>query len=430
MTDTADNIIRFQRDHGDGKAMTEPAITLSYFGDLGDPKPKDWLIKGVVARGELSNWIAPPGKGKSALMTDIFVHGASGADRWRGYRGKGQFGGLYFALERVDLVKRRLTAHRDRDHLPHDLPIAIAGQVIDLMGRQCVGHVVDAIRRAEDQLTCQVGLIAFDTWAKAIAAGGGEESSAKDQNIALANLRRVLDQVPYVHIATIGHTGKDESRGERGSNAKICDADLQVQISGDTIRSAIVKKANDQDEGLLTNFRLEPFEFGLDDDGDPFRTFIISGDAVTAAPVTSKLSDKQRLAIDALAEATLRHGVDLAQRDGLPAGLKSVTADQWQAELVRRGVLDPEARNPRARFNEMRLRLAARRLIGVDGNLVWLAGPKVYALPNCVQLTHFELRTNCVQPRNADKPGISNCVSLRESVRTSSPPYREGSTTP
>jgi hypothetical protein len=372
--DTSDESI-FHRDTAPAAETpppkAEPAIALSYFSDLVDAKPKDWLIKSVIARGECSSWIAPPGKGKSALLTDMFVHGAHGVN-WRGYRTKVKFGGIYFALERADLVRRRMAAHRLRDNLPADLPIAISGQVIDLMGRKFSANVVDAIKRAEDKFGLEIGLVGFDTYAKGIAAGGGDESSAKDQNAALANLRRVLDKV-NIHIATIGHTGKDESRGERGSNAKLADADLQVQITGDAIRSAIVKKANDQPEGLLTSFRLEPFDFGLDDDGDPFRTYIVSQEDVAPLPATDKLSDKQKLAIDCLAEVTLSHGVDLALKDGMPAGLKSVTADQWHTELCRRGVLDPQAANPRARFSELRTRLAARRVIGVDGDLVWLA---------------------------------------------------------
>jgi hypothetical protein len=347
-------------------------ITLSFFSDLVEAKSKPWLIKNVIARGECSSWIAPPGKGKSALLTDIFVHGARCAE-WRGYRVKAAFGGIYFALERVDLVKRRMTAHRLRDNLPPDLPIAVVGQVIDLMSRKSVGNIVDAIKRAEDHFGCNVGLVTFDTWAKGIAAGGGDESSAKDQNVALANLRRVLDKL-NVHIATIGHTGKDESRGERGSNAKLADVDLQVQLTGDTIRSAVIKKANDQPEGVLTSFRLEPYEFDLDEDGDQFRTFIVFGETISdAVAQTGKLSDQQQRAIEALAEVTLSHGVDLPATDGMPAGLKTVTTDQWRAELYRRGVLDQTVKNPRARFFELRNRLAAKHLIGVRDELVWLA---------------------------------------------------------
>ena len=47
---------------------------LSYFGELTNAAPQAWLIKNVIARGENSSWIAPPGNGKSALLTDIGVH--------------------------------------------------------------------------------------------------------------------------------------------------------------------------------------------------------------------------------------------------------------------------------------------------------------------------------------------------------------------
>src|SRR5262249_9142203 len=220
--------------------------------------------------------------GKSAILTDIAIAGAC-SPQWRGYRIKENFASVYFALERSDLVKRRNVAHLLRDELPDDLPIAFSGGVIDVMSRSCVSLIVDAIKRTEDQVGRGVGLSIFDTWGKAIAAGGGDEQQARDQNIALANMRRVLDKVS-IHIATVGHTGKDESRGERGSNAKQGDIDLKVQISGEaTIKSAIVTKANDQPLGPLTSFQLEPFDFGPDEDGDPFRTYIVAKEIVTGA---------------------------------------------------------------------------------------------------------------------------------------------------
>lgn len=357
-------------DNHDRKSET---IKLNYFSEVAkEPTPKLWLVKNVIARGETSGWIGPPGAGKSALLGDLCVHGASNAT-WRGYRIKQQFGSLYIALERADLVKRRFAAQRMRDNLPLDLPIAIAGQVIDLMNRSCVGDILDAIKQAEDHLSQEIVFLAIDTYAKGIAAGGGNESDAKDQNIAVANLRRVLDKV-NIHIATAGHTGKDVSRGERGSNAKLADVDLQVLINGEALKTATVDKANDQPLGLLTGFQLEPYEFGPDEDGDPFRTFILSKQIIEAG-ITSKrtLNPKQQLAMEALAEVTLRHGVNVPPNDGLPAGLKSVTADQWRDELFRRKVLDHDMKNPRARYSELRDQLAAKHLIGVRDELVWLA---------------------------------------------------------
>ena len=352
-------------------APSKPApfdiIRLRFFSELTQPAPKPWLIKNVIAKGETSSWIAPPGKGKSGLLTDIAVHLAAGLD-WRGYRTKGRHGVVYFALERANLVERRLAAYKLRDGLS-DLPIAVAGQIIDLFGRNCADAIVDAIKRAQDRFGLEVGLAVFDTYSKGIAAGGGDENQAKDQNIAIANLRRVVDQLG-IHNATIGHTGKDEARGERGSNAKLADVDVQVQISGDQIKTATVTKANDQTEGELTSFRLEPYDFGADEDGDPFRTFIVSREPMTGAVTSDRnLSDRQKLALEALANCGSRPA---PAELGLPVGIQVVAVDEWRDEMFSRGVLDKKAANPRTDFQRIRLQLAARRMIGERNEFVWL----------------------------------------------------------
>src|SRR5262249_26212658 len=125
-----------QRANGGGdraqgeRTKSRHPLPLTFFDDLSEqPPPKPGLIKNVIARDETSSWIAAPGKGKSALLTDISISVASGSD-WRGYRTKVRSGVLYFALERADLVRRRLIAHKQRDDLG-SLPIAVAGQVID-----------------------------------------------------------------------------------------------------------------------------------------------------------------------------------------------------------------------------------------------------------------------------------------------------------
>jgi AAA domain len=362
------------RQRRDGKPPetppSKPPLALTFFEELDKPTPKPWLIKNVIARGETSSWIAPPGRGKSALLTDIAVHLAEGND-WRGFRTKARCGAVYFALERADLVKRRLTAHRLRDNLPN-LPIAVSGRVINLMDETCVMSITDALKRATDRFGCEAGFAIFDTYSKGIAAGGGDESAARDQNIAIANLRRVIDKV-NVHIATIGHTGKDETRGERGSNAKLADVDVLVQITGDVVKSAVTKKANDQPDGPLTAFQLEPFEFGPDEDGEPFRTFILSKEVMSGHPSADrKLNDRQQIAVTALADALLVHGSPAPSDYRIPTIQRVVTKEQWMAELYRHGALDREAGNPSARYAELRNALKRKSVIGALNDHVWL----------------------------------------------------------
>jgi hypothetical protein len=357
----------------DGRKKNPNALKLTFFDELTEVKPKPWIIKNVIARGETSSWIAPPGKGKSSVLVDVAVHQA-GNNNWRGYRTKDSFGTVFFALERADLTKRRLLAHRLRDDLPV-LPIAVAGQVIDLMNRSCVDIILHTIWEAEQRFGREAGLAVIDTYSKGIAAGGGDEDKARDQNIALANLRRVLDRI-NIHIASIGHTGKDERRGERGSNARRADVDAVFQITGDRVKTITTSKGNDQAEGVVTSFQLEPFDFGPDEDGDPIQTFIVSKEIYTGTgKPTSPLSDRQELALRALVEVALSHGRDPPAEYRLPQGIKVITAEQWRAEVLRTNASIRGSKNPAARFNDLRDALARRGAIGSKDDLVWIAKP-------------------------------------------------------
>jgi len=240
------------------------------------PPSKRHIIKGVLARGETSAWVGPPGSLKSALLASAALAVASGSD-WFGKRNKEQCGVVYFALERADLVERRLQAGTS----DLGLPIAIVRDVMDLLSGNSVGRVVATIREAEQALGFSIGLAIFDTFAKLIAAGGGDEDKAKDQGRVFANLQRIKNATGC-HVALIGHTGKDETRGARGSNAILGDVDLMVTISGSEIKTATIAKANDAPEGPLFSFKSELFEFGHDEDGDPITVNIVSAEAVSA----------------------------------------------------------------------------------------------------------------------------------------------------
>jgi len=195
-------------------------------GEFGQAIAKRHIIKGIFARGETSAWIAAPGGMKSALMAEASIHIAAGMD-WHGRRNKERCGVVYFALERADLVERRLRAHLARLDI-QSLPVAIVGSTIDLMNSNTVPRIVETIREAEACFGTAVGFVVFDTFAKLIAAGGGDENSAKDQGRVFANIQRIKDVID-VHPALVGHTGKDTSKGWRGSNAGIGDADLVVE---------------------------------------------------------------------------------------------------------------------------------------------------------------------------------------------------------
>jgi hypothetical protein len=355
------------------KTPPSKVMPLTFFDDVENFASKIWLIKDAIAKGETSEWIAPPGKLKSALMTDLSIHIASGRD-WRGYRSKETCGVVYFALERADLVKRRLTAHRKRDEVK-GLPIAVAGGVIDLMHPATVDLIVSTIRAAEAKFDCSVGFVVFDTLAKGIAAGGGDENQAKDLGRALANLRRVQDQTG-AHIAIVSHTGKDEKKGARGSNSQVGDVDVLVQISGDSVKVATITKANDQEEGVLTKFKGEIAVLGVDDDGDDITTMIIStedcGSAGGKSAKPDTLTPTERRAMDLLYKAI--NEVGQLPPPSLPRSVvKVLPLDTWR-EYCKRGALsDGKADAVRMAFKRVMTSLVTKHRVETFDGMVWVA---------------------------------------------------------
>jgi hypothetical protein len=255
------------------------------------------------------------------------------------------------------------------------LPIAVADAVIDLLNPNCVDTIVSTVRAAEQQFGCSVGLIGIDTYAKGIAANGGDEDKARDQNRAAANLRNVHARLP-AHIALVGHTGKNEDRGARGSNAHLGDVDVMVQISGDTIKVAQVVKGNDQPERTLAEFRLEAFELGRDEDGDPITTAIVSTEhfepIAGAGPKAKKvnLPPNQKAALHALFECIADETSPTPVDPHVPIGVTGVTLAIWRDRLLKLAIINAEG-NPREQFKRIRVTLQNATIIGIWEDFVW-----------------------------------------------------------
>lgn len=284
------------------------------FGHPTDEGGKAHIIKNIFAWGETSAWIGAPGSLKSSLLADAAIAAASGRD-WFGHKNKGVVSVVYFALERADLVRRRMIATAARRGITGKLPIAVVPGIIDLAKPASVEKVVATIKEAEAEFLDEeehqgeyCGLAIFDTFAKIVAAGGGDEDKAAHQGAVFTGIQRVKDRLGGggPHVALIGHTGKDESRGARGSNAFLGDADLMVTISGDAVKTAVVTKANDAPEGPLFSFKSEVYEFGVDEDGDPITVNIVSSDEVTAPAPSERgprLTANQKTMLAILADA-------------------------------------------------------------------------------------------------------------------------------
>jgi hypothetical protein len=283
--------------------------------EMADPStPRPWIMKGIFAKGETTMWYGPPGGLKSALLASATVAVAHGDD-WFGRKSKGKFGVIYFALERPDLVRRRLQATIASKGITEPLAIAVIPGIRGLSTEADVAQILATIAKLSDVFRAMgvdgVGMTIFDTWAKLVAAGGGDENSAKDVGPIFANLQRIKDQTG-VHAALIGHTGKDKDRGIRGSSAIPGDFDVGILIDGDATKTATVQKANAVPEGKLFSFGSRLYTFGHDEDGDAIDVNIIKpvGAADDASSSGKRVWPKSlKLFRRALTEVTINSGV-------------------------------------------------------------------------------------------------------------------------
>ncbi|MCX7310253.1 MAG: AAA family ATPase [Alphaproteobacteria bacterium] len=349
---------------------------LTYFDSLSNESVDNrLLLKGIMARGETSAWIAPPGGLKSALMAQASICVASGV-YWHEQKNKGAAGVVYFALERADLVKRRLRAHRERLGFER-LPIAVVQTTVNLMTPAAVPEVLATLRKAEQHFGCSVGLVIFDTFAKLIAAGGGDEDKARDQGATFANIQRVKDGAD-VHVAIVGHTGKDASRGARGSNAILGDADVMVSITGDMVRTANVTKANDGPEGPLFSFKSVVHEFGFDEDNEPITVNIVSGEAVASdgSSATGKrriVMGANKVALDLLRKAVTEAGETPPASNHIPPFTRTISTETWRRYAYSGTISESDKPDSKSRaFRRAINGLQTAGLIGVWNDSVWI----------------------------------------------------------
>jgi AAA domain len=342
--------------------MSTDALHFEMFDDAAEDVEKQWLLKGLIALGEDSSWFGPPGSMKSALLLDMAFH-ITMRRPWRGHEyvyydeveaHHEPRAIIYFALERDGLVRARMGAYRARDKPGVPLPVAIVTSSIDLLDPACVDQIANVIYEIERKTRIPVGLLIFDTFSKAIA--NGDEDKAQTQNLAAANLKRIHEEF-NVHIATIGHTGKNANAGERGSNAREGHVDLQVQISGnDNVRTAAVVKANDQAKRTIASFRMEEVTV-VRPDREPYTTHIVAAEQPTSAArtaVSKPLTGKAAQALEALRRA-IANG-----RDG------AVHADYWKEELTKDGLIKADDKNSRTTFKRIRDALS-QQIIEADG---------------------------------------------------------------
>jgi hypothetical protein len=174
-------------------------------------------------------------------------------------------------------------------------------------------------------------------------------------------------------VIIVHHCGIDATR-PRGHTSLPGALDAQLAVKRDPTDNIFVtvERMKDGPEGEEIVSRLEPVEVAKDVDGDTITSCVVVPvqGSLPKQVTNRKLSDRQRLALDALTEFP---GKPLPPSFGLAADLRGVELGQWREEMFRRGILNRDAKNPREDFSRVKNSLQARKLIGVRDDFVWRA---------------------------------------------------------
>ena len=344
---------------------TKQRFELTRFNAVVLSSSSAYLVKGLIPRGGLTVVWGPPKCGKSFWTFDVAMHVARGEP----YRDRRVQQGVvvYLALEGGNGFRARIEAYR-RTHNIDDAPFYLMTERTDLVKDH--EALIAAIRA---QIPGDMpALVVIDTLNRSLA---GSESKDED----MAAYIRAADAIRETFdcaVVIVHHSGVNTSR-PRGHTSLTGAADAQHAVHRDAADNIVVtvEWMKDGPEGDTIVSRLEQVELGTDTDGEAITSCIVvpvEGEPVR--PATSrKLSDRQRLALAALDECTVNIGEAAPASLQLPANIIVVPLTSWRDELRSRGVIDSDAKNPRADFKRVSESLQARSLIGVRGDVVWKA---------------------------------------------------------
>lgn len=301
-------------------------IDLVPWHDLQDVKVK-WLVKDMLPARSFSAIYGRSGAGKSFFAMYLAAMVASGREAFGCDVQQGDV--VYLALEGGAGLRRRRDALMQRYDLPDDLPVHFVKAQMNLRSSlDDLNALIEVIK----ERGIKPAVIFVDTLARAYA--GGEENSSAEM-MQFVSVMAALQDALDCTVCVVHHTGKDESRGMRGSSALLAavDAELELtRISDDDATEPVctVKSTKQKDgmDGLSWSFRLDLMHVSqLDPDAT---SLVVHPLNETHEPKKRKrASGNQKVMMDALKEAIAKQGKAVGL-DQIPAGQKVVHIDVWR----------------------------------------------------------------------------------------------------
>jgi len=285
----------------DDTPTTETGRYKSYrFQDLEQLPPPKFLIAPYIVENSFACLFGAPASYKSFLSLDWALSIAHGVD-WNG-RATEKGTVVYLAMEgQAGLMQRIRAWHNDNgldpknmDFLCFIMPLSLAEEATEQS--DVIGMMGEINRQLGNE---KPKLVIVDTLARSFT--GKDENNATDMGIFVRNMDIIKHNYKCTVIA-VHHSGKDETKGMRGSSSLrgAIDTELEIKRKADTMSVCLkVKKQKDTEEAdpLWMDARevswLED-KFGIE------RTSLVLDPSDAPPKAKPRLSDKQKIALDIL----------------------------------------------------------------------------------------------------------------------------------
>jgi RecA-family ATPase len=378
------------------------------WANLDDPGPEhEWLIKGLLTRGERSMCAGVSQSGKSFFALDLALSVARGVSFFgrRTIRG----GVVYQAGEGGRGIKKRLRAYRKEHDLKKENPpqFVLLPTPVDLYGSDDhTDLLIDETLHWARKFDCPLELVVIDTLSA--ATPGANENASNDMSQVLARCAKIADATK-AHVLLVHHMNAsgEKTRGHSSIFANL-DSVITIKIKeghadavawtdadgkerkGRPIRTATVTKQKDGEDGAEIEFVLKWIGLGFDAQNDSISSCVIEApdrgvlEGVDTTPDERlRLKPQQNMLLQAIHTALDEYGEPAPADVRLPSSMKVVKWARVREEYERIDMAtegdapEKKAETIRKAMQRQGEYLLQHKIMGKDGKWVWLTGKPV-----------------------------------------------------
>lgn len=203
---------------------------------LAEVPPRRWLIPGWIPLEGTMLVYGPPGAGKSFYAVTLALELARGGS-WCGSQLTEPSSVLYLANERLVDLRDRVEAWSRWSGEPYPERLG----VLSPPSPPQLGNMIDLTALERYVREHRPRVVILDTFARMTL--GKDENSVRDMGEVMESLDSIRRATEGGLVIGIHHSGKDASRGMRGSTAILGAVDLAVEITGggQRVRARVTK---------------------------------------------------------------------------------------------------------------------------------------------------------------------------------------------